>query len=89
MTIPAIRIITLILLSFYYTESIAQSIIGSWQNELGSILQIDSITEDQQLQGVYRSSSGVDGKIFPLQGWINNSDSSVLAVAFSVRWEGY
>ena len=66
------------------------SLIGSWQNELGSVLVIDSIKKDHQIMGIYKSSTGVDGRIFPLQGWINRDDQSGrMAIAFTVRWEGY
>lgn len=68
----------------------AQSLIGSWQNELGSVLKVDSISANGFIFGAYHSSSGVDGKIFPLQGWMNKSEDDLsLAVAFTVRWDGY
>ena len=65
---------------------------GTWQNELGSQLVIESITPDSQIEGVYKSSSGVDGKTFALMGWVNNyqkQGESAVSIAFSVRWEGY
>ncbi len=65
---------------------------GKWQNELGSLLVIDKINNDGSIKGEYRSSTGVDGKVFPLSGLVNNyqvSDTSVTSIAFSVRWEGY
>ena len=73
----------------------SQDIKGSWQNELGSIFVIDSISSDGFIFGKYKSSSGVDGRIFPLQGWVNNLDNAnknekhSIAVAFTVRWDGY
>jgi hypothetical protein len=70
-----------------------QHLEGLWSNDLESVLVIDSITADFQLLGEYRSSTGVDGRVFPLQGWVNQSlndeDDGVMAIAFSVRWEGY
>ena len=65
---------------------------GKWQNELGSLLVIEKINKDGSILGEYRSSTGVDGKVFPLSGWVNNyqaSDTSITSIAFSVRWEGY
>ena len=65
---------------------------GQWINELGSVLVIEAINTDGSIKGEYRSSTGVDGKIFPLQGWINNDgpgSGGPPSIAFSVRWEGY
>ena len=45
-----------------------QSLLGTWQNELGSQLVIDSIATGGEISGEYRSSSGVDGKVFQLIG---------------------
>ncbi|MDX1407542.1 MAG: avidin/streptavidin family protein [Saprospiraceae bacterium] len=66
-------------------------LVGTWQNELGSHLVITGITADHRLEGEYRSASGVDGATFSLVGWINRPTTSdqALAIAFSVRWEGY
>jgi hypothetical protein len=66
-------------------------IIGEWQNELGSVLAIDSLTSDGEIKGVYKSSTGVDGKTFNLQGYVNRSDShpQEVNISFSVRWKGY
>jgi len=64
---------------------------GKWINELGSVLVIDRIQSDGEIVGNYASSTGVDGKIFPMQGWINASEinPAEINVAFTVRWEGY
>ncbi len=66
---------------------------GLWSNDLGSLLVIDSVSSDYRILGEYRSSTGVDGRVFPLQGWINQTDDypddEVRAISFSVRWEGY
>lgn len=64
------------------------SLRGGWINELGSVLQIDSVTFDGQILGLYKSSSGVDGRIFPLQGWINSSSDQPeeINITFSVIW---
>ncbi len=68
----------------------AQEILGSWQNDLGSILVIDSISQQGILSGEYRSSSGVDGRVFPMQGWLNSSEQSAsTAITFSVHWGDY
>ncbi len=68
-----------------------QDLEGRWVNELGSVLVIDTVANDGQIIGKYASSTGVDGKIFPLQGWINASADhpTEINVAFTVRWEGY
>lgn len=65
---------------------------GEWINELGSVLQVDSISIHGEIHGVYKSSTGVDGKTFPLIGWVNNyqtTENNPVSIAFSVRWEGY
>ncbi len=49
----------------------AQDPMGRWQNDLGSVLEITSVANDGTIRGKYASSSGVDGRTFPLQGWIN------------------
>ena len=69
-----------------------QNLEGKWENELGSLLVIEKIKSDGSIVGEYRSSTGVDGKVFPLVGWVNNydgADNAVPSIAFSVRWEGY
>ena len=66
------------------------SLQGQWLNELGSVLVIDRVTDSHEIIGEYRSSTGVDGKIFPLLGWVNNTEGDgPVSIAFSVRWEGY
>ena len=67
----------------------SQEITGEWINELGSVLVIDSISAYDIIHGVYKSSSGVDGKVFELSGTVNQGDTDVMAIAFRVRWEGY
>lgn len=66
-----------------------QDIKGSWANELGSILVIDSVQNDGKILGRYASSTGVDGKVFELQGWVNNMDSFSPTISFTVRWNDY
>ena len=63
--------------------------VGSWQNEQGSVLQIDSIDKGNRIYGVYKSSSGVDGRSFPLQGWYNKFGAPAQALSFSVHWGEY
>ena len=62
---------------------------GRWMNENGSVLEIDSVTSEGRLQGRYHSSTGVDGRVFDLQGWVNRQDEGVAAIAWTVRWTGY
>lgn len=64
---------------------------GEWVNELGSALVIDDISEEGNIVGVYKSSTGVDGKTFNLQGYVNEKSDSPNEknISFSVRWEGY
>ena len=88
------RLIVIVLLNWWVFNLIQgqdlNSLLGSWENELGSVLVIDSIDHNSQIIGVYKSSTGVDGKIFSLKGWINqDAGTGRLAIAFSVRWEGY
>lgn len=86
------HVLLMILLPFQ--SMIAQNcdhLSGIWKNELGSVLAIDSIDHDRGIiHGEYRSSSGVDGKVFPLQGWINwGEKKQVPSISFTVRWTGY
>lgn len=80
----------MLILSIMYTVSYSQHCMdlrGQWQNETGSILQIDSISIDGNIGGVYKSATGVDGKTFSLLGWtnINPEISSEINISFSVR----
>ena len=89
--LPFGKILSLVvLLAIVTPSSCAQDVIGEWQNELGSVLQIDSIGSDGVLNGIYLSSSGVDGRKFPLIGYINKKeDGQGLAIAFMVHWGDY
>ncbi len=73
--------------------------VGSWQNEMGSVLVIESVNEESgMVVGAYRSSSGTDARSFPLIGWANdavlNETSSckdckqnhARVFSFTVRW---
>jgi hypothetical protein len=68
-----------------------QNLVGTWSNELGSALVIDQVMDNGNLIGHYASSTGVDGKIFPLQGWLNKNEEhpDEINISFTVRWEGY
>ena len=84
-------LILLFLITTYLPQTLAQAdqLVGNWENELGSMLVVDSV-QNYVMHGAYHSSSGVDGRIFPLQGWVNRSDStSAWAVSFMVQWEDY
>jgi hypothetical protein len=90
--------LSLLFVSFF-TVSNSQNcdnLSGPWINELGSIVEIDSIkTQSGEVFGVYKSSLGVDGRNFPLLGWTNykdendKEDHSVIAISFLVRWGEY
>lgn len=80
-----------VFLAMLISPNFSQEIlIDSWINELGSVLVIDSIDERGVVFGEYRSSSGVDGRVFALSGFVN-SDAATgrLAISFAVRWDGY
>jgi hypothetical protein len=64
---------------------------GQWVNELGSALIIEDVGPDGKIIGQYASSTGVDGKVFPLTGWMNRSEENPeeINIAFMVRWTGY
>ena len=68
-----------------------QQLAGQWVNELGSVLVIDSVGMAGEIFGVYKSSTGVDGKTFALDGKINSSEEfpDDVNIAFMVRWDGY
>lgn len=73
-----------------YTQD-CQKLDGQWQNESGSILQINSVAPNGIIEGVYKSSTGVDGQTFALQGWtnVNSEVPEEKNISFSVRWDGY
>lgn len=64
---------------------------GRWINELGSVLIVDEVLENGKINGQYASSTGVDGKTFPLSGWVNQSKDQPeeVNISFMVKWEGY
>ncbi|WP_197422766.1 avidin/streptavidin family protein [Burkholderia sp. ABCPW 14] len=65
---------------------------GSWLNELGSTMQIASVTGTGAITGTYISPSGTTGQTFSLSGWFyaappaNNGLDQVTLVTFSVNW---
>ena len=66
--------------------------IGSWKNELQSIMTIQSYdTATGAITGTYQSPSGGGSTNFALTGWINTNQpsggsNSKTAIAFSVYW---
>ena len=84
-------LITLCLWSFMADGQSCTQMAGKWTNEFGSVLVVDSIGIKGQLIGHYASSTGVDGKIFPLNGWVNKNEDhpDEINISFMVQWEGY
>ena len=84
-------ITTICLITTLVISQDCQNLKGQWINELGSVVKIDEVLEDGRIIGKYASSTGVDGKIFPLSGWINQSQEhpEEIIISFMVRWEGY
>lgn len=76
------------------TQSCA-SLVGSWGNQLGSTMNIQSVDPvTGAIAGTYRSPSGTSGQQFPLVGWTNtapaqNGQDNVTLVSFAVNWGGY
>ena len=73
--------------------------VGTWQNDMGSILVIESLdAETGMLAGEYKSASGTDAVGYPLIGWLNDATVSpdnpckdckgdhAVAYSFTVRW---
>lgn len=86
--------LTVLIFAFMCLHVTAQSCLkmeGRWINDLGSVLVIDQVGENGSIIGKYASSTGVDGKIFPLLGWVNTSEEhpDEVNISFTVRWEGY
>ena len=77
------------------TKTKSQSIIGQWENELGSTLAISSLdTLTGQIGGYYISPSGTEGYRYPLVGWVNMPEpkeglDNVWVITFTVQWGGY
>ena len=86
-----ILLFVIIFLSSILQGQDCDDLIGNWTNDLGSVLVIDSLGNDGSINGKYASSTGVDGKVFPLVGWINRSEDhpDEINISFTVRWKGY
>jgi hypothetical protein len=84
-------ILSIIILSWQLQAQDCSELKGQWVNELGSVLVVDETTNEGKILGHYASSTGVDGKVFPLEGWVNsNADyPNEFNISFSVRWKGY
>ena len=82
-------ILGLLLLTSVLFGQTCQNFKGSWANELGSLLVIDSVQNNGKILGRYASSTGVDGKVFELQGWVNHVDSISPTLSFTVSWNDY
>lgn len=73
----------------------SQSLIGSWKNQLGSTLHIETVNDSTGLvTGYYTSPEGTSGERCNMQGWINSSSTrdgqhQVTPITFSVRWGEY
>lgn len=88
------KFLTVLLFCFVFSTLSAQdckNLSGTWVNELGSALVVGEVQEDGRIIGQYASSTGVDGKVFPLSGWVNKSKGlpEEVNISFMVRWEGY
>ncbi|MFY1828356.1 avidin/streptavidin family protein [Myxococcus fulvus] len=64
---------------------------GKWKNQLGSTLNIQSISPSGAIQGTYISPSGTGGQAYPLVGWVNSlppqaPQDNVKVLSFTVRW---
>jgi len=89
-----LRVALFIIISFFFVKLNGQNcsdLSGTWVNELGSALVIDSINSEGKIIGKYASSTGVDGSIFPLEGWVNKNEEypEEINISFSVKWTGY
>ena len=76
------------------TDPTCQNMVGSWDNQLGSTLEITQIDNTSgRIVGTYRSPSGTSGQTFDLIGWVNSQPPSgghnVPVISFSVQWGQY
>jgi len=78
------------------TGSNCSSLVGDWENEIGSILRIKSVDSvTGKMDGEYATATGAPmGTFFPLHGWINSvpadpKKDNRLAITFAVRWGQY
>lgn len=82
----------LVLTSSLSEGQTCENLKGSWKNQQGSTLEINSFDDNTgEIRGKYRSDSGTDGNFFPLIGWVNSRKPEVekdhaIAISFSVRW---
>jgi hypothetical protein len=65
---------------------------GKWENQMGSKLEITSVSADGKIEGWYETATGAANK-HPLVGWVQEKATSgtniVTPVSFTVRWKGY
>lgn len=81
----------MLLIAYSISAQDCQNPEGTWVNELGSALIIEKISDEGEIIGRYASSTGVDGKVFPLIGFVNvNAEyPDEVNISWSVRWKGY
>ncbi|WP_324658488.1 avidin/streptavidin family protein [Burkholderia thailandensis] len=63
----------------------SSALIGRWENQYGSLLDIGRHDDSGSFEGIYRSSTGSPGQ-FRIAGWSPPADHKNLPVSFGVRW---
>ena len=103
MRIVAISLCSILCMLLAWTPVFAQdsnqspsceSPVGTWQNEMGSVLVIESLDEESgMISGAYKSASGAGATSFPLIGWANDAPADAdkkldhaQVYGFTVRW---
>lgn len=72
-------------------ELISNKILGNWQNQIGSTLQILAVNPNGLLSGHYQSPLGTTGRRFKMNGVIDyntsfNEHNFHIIMSFHVRW---
>jgi hypothetical protein len=61
-------------------------LVGTWENEFGSILEIGTISKDGTFTGTYSSDTGATG-VYPVMGVADPDPGTSQTVSFCVTWK--
>lgn len=70
----------------FLTAQSCSDLVGLWQNEHGSILEITAVTSEKVVKGRYLSHEGTEPRTFPLLGWVQKKNLK-RPISFTVHWE--
>jgi len=64
-------------------------LVGTWKNELGSLMTIDAVTTDNVFSGTYKTAVSGNGTALeaPVRGSFNPAAATAGTIAFIVDWQ--